>query len=161
MLLGGDEFRRTQNGNNNAYCQDNETSWYDWTLLQQHGEIQQFVRHVIALRQAHPILAREQFYTNEDISWFWPSQGPPAWSDPNARAIGCLIHDGPTEALFLMFNAGEQPVEFHTPVAPDKGRWRVAVDTSHDGPEPPVGSLVDSLTPYGLEPHSGAVLVAN
>jgi glycogen operon protein len=162
MLLGGDEFRRTQGGNNNAYCQDNATSWYDWRDLQRHGDVQQFVKHMIALRQSHPILAREQFYSNNDISWFGPFEGAPAWGDPRAKAFACHIHDGGAESLFLMFNAGSQAVTFHTPVAPDKGRWRLAVDTSHDGPiTGPGESLVDSLQPYELEPHSSAILVAS
>ena len=124
MLQGGDEFRRTQGGNNNAYCQDNETSWYDWGCLQQHPEIHQFVKHMIALRQAHPILAREQFYADTDLTWFGPAQSPPNWQDPRAKAVACHIHDGATESIFLMFNAGNEPVTFHTPVAPDKGRWQ-------------------------------------
>jgi isoamylase len=162
MLLGGDEFRRTQGGNNNAYCQDDATSWYDWSDLQRHGDLHQFARHIIALRQSHPILAREQFYSNSDIAWFGPFQGAPAWGDPRARALACQIHDGGVESLFLMFNAGDQAVTFHTPVAPDKGRWRLAVDTSHDGPVGGGGeSLVDSLQPYELEPHSSAILVAS
>ena len=59
MLLAGDEFRRTQRGNNNAYCQDNETSWVDWSLRQRHDEIVRFTRNVLALRRAHPVLRRE------------------------------------------------------------------------------------------------------
>ena len=72
MLLGGDEFRRTQGGNNNAYCQDNETSWYDWSYLEQHREIFRFTRGMIAFRRAHPILSKEQFYTDAEIHWFGP-----------------------------------------------------------------------------------------
>jgi len=161
MLLGGDEFRRTQNGNNNAYCQDNETSWYDWSRLQQHREIHHFVRHMIALRHSHPILAREHFYTNDDISWFGPSQGPPNWGDPHAKAVACLIHDGWADALFLMFNASNDTVVFHAPVAPDKSRWRLVVDTSRDESAAAAESFVDSLQPYALEPHSSTVLVAS
>ena len=162
MLLGGDEFRRTQGGNNNAYCQDNETSWYDWGLVRRYEHLYQFVKQVIALRQAHPILSREQFYSNHDISWFGPFQQPPAWSDPRAKALACQIHDGGIESLFLMFNAGAAAVTFHTPVAPDKGRWRLVADTSHDGPiSGMVDALVDSSQPYELEPHSSAILVAS
>ena len=161
MLLGGDEFRRTQNGNNNAYCQDNETSWYDWTLLERHRGMYEFVKHMIALRQAHPILAREQFYTGDDITWFGTSDRAPDWSRPQAKAVACLIHDGTPESLFLMFNAGDTIAVFHTPVAPDKGRWRLAVDTSHEQPAMPAESFVQSLQPYTLEPHSSAILVAN
>jgi glycogen operon protein len=172
MLLGGDEFRRTQGGNNNAYCQDNPTSWYDWSLLERHRDIHRFTRRAIALRRAHPILAREQFYTSEDIIWYGPSGGAPDWNDPRAKALACMVHDGPAEALFMMFNASDQSVTFHTPMAPDKGRWRLALDTSRDEPHAAARdgaerdaaapeSFFDSLQPYTLEPHSSAVLVAS
>ena len=81
MLLGGDEFRRTQRGNNNAYCQDNETSWVDWSLCHRHDEILRFARNVLALRRDHPVLRREAFYTDEDIQWFDPRGRSPDWSD--------------------------------------------------------------------------------
>ena len=74
MLLGGDEFRRTQGGNNNAYCQDNETSWIDWACQEQHGEIYRFARGMIAFRRAHPALSEEQFYTDAEIHWFSPAR---------------------------------------------------------------------------------------
>src|SRR3546814_7743896 len=64
MLLGGDEFRRTQNGNNNAYCQDNAVSWYDWRLLDANREVFRFVRELIAFRKRNPVLSAEAFYTD-------------------------------------------------------------------------------------------------
>ncbi len=73
MLLGGDEFRRTQGGNNNAYCQDNKTSWHDWSCSgAAQSEIFRFTRDMIAFRRAHPILSKEQFYTDAEIHWFGP-----------------------------------------------------------------------------------------
>jgi isoamylase len=162
MLLGGDEFRRTQGGNNNAYCQDNETSWYDWSALERHRDLYEFTRRMIALRHSHPVLAQERFYTQGELTWSGPWQQPPAWSDPQAKAVACHIHDGAGDTLFLMFNAGSEAVTFHTPVAPDKGRWRLAVDTSHDiAIAQSMEALVDSLQPYELEAHSSAILVAS
>jgi glycogen operon protein len=160
MLLGGDELRRTQGGNNNAYCQDNATSWYDWTCLERHADIHQFTRHVIALRRAHPVLSREHFYTGQDIRWFGPSGGPPSWSDPHAGAVACLIHDGSSEALFLMFNAGGTPTTFQVPDGSGKGRWRLVLDTATEVAATPE-LCVDSLQPYVLEAHASAVLVAS
>ena len=90
--MGGDEFRRTQGGNNNAYCQDNETSWIDWTDLEQHQEIYRFARGMIAFRRAHPILSKEQFYTDAEIRWFGPQGGLPNWADPK-KTLACLIHE--------------------------------------------------------------------
>ena len=91
MLLGGDEFRRTQRGNNNAYCQDNEMSWFDWSLLEKHKEIHRFTRGMIAFRRAHPVLRRETFYTDADIKWFAPNGAPPDWADPRQKSFACLI----------------------------------------------------------------------
>ena len=162
MIMGGDEFRRTQGGNNNAYCQDNETSWYNWSDLERHRDLYEFTRRMIVLRQSHPVLALERFYSQGDLTWYGPWQQPPAWSDPQARTVACHIHDGAEESLFLMFNAASEAVTFHTPVAPDKGRWRLAVDTSHNTViAQSMEALVDSLQPYELEAHSSAILVAS
>ena len=122
MLLGGDEFRRTQGGNNNAYCQDNETSWYDWTCLEEQREIFHFTRSMIAFRWAHPILSKEQFYTDAEIRWFSPLQQSPNWFDPKEKQLACLIHEGEQCALYLMFNAGGDAVDFGLPPAPSGAR---------------------------------------
>jgi isoamylase len=164
MLLGGDEFRRTQRGNNNAYCQDNETSWYDWHYLERHQDIFRFAQDVMALRRAHPILAKEQFYTEADISWFNPSLRPPEWGDPRARQLACLIHDGVGDALYLMFNAGPEAAAFQIPAPPDGGRWRVAVDTYQETPQSSsvagTGPLFDIKYPYRMGARSSALLVS-
>ena len=102
MLLGGDEFRRTQGGNNNAYCQDNETSWIDWTDLEKHQEIYRFAHGMIAFRRAHPILSKEQFYTDAEIQWFGPPGGLPNWTDPKEKHFACLIHEDEQSALCIM-----------------------------------------------------------
>ncbi len=115
MLLGGDEYRRTQGGNNNAYCQDNETSWHDWSCLEQHRDIFRFTRGMIALRCAHPILSKEQFYMDAEIHWFGPKGGLPDWSNPKAKQFACLIHEDEQRALCLMFNAGADAVDFGLP----------------------------------------------
>ena len=87
MLLGGDEFGRSQGSNNNAYRQDNETSWYDWTLLQTHGELHLFTRDMIALRKRHPVLNAERFYSGDDLTWFDSSGRYPEWRTPD-RSLG-------------------------------------------------------------------------
>jgi isoamylase len=77
MVLGGDEFRRTQGGNNNAYCQDNELSWHDWSRLGTCEGTFRFTRNLIAFRRAHDILSAEHFYTDAEIQWFGPQGGVP------------------------------------------------------------------------------------
>jgi len=129
MLLGGDEFRRSQRGNNNAYCQDNETSWVDWSLLDRNREVFQFARGVFTLRRAHPELRREAFYTDEDIRWFNQSGNKPDWFDPRQKCLACFIpgHDGAD--LFLMFNADSDAVTFVLPPCSPRS-WRLATDTA-------------------------------
>jgi isoamylase len=163
MLLGGDEFRRTQGGNNNAYCQDNETSWYDWRYLQQHEEIFRFARDMMAIRRAHPVLTRERFYTDAEISWFNPSGEPPDWSDPHARQLACLIHGGVEDLLYLMFNASPEPAAFQIPAAPEGVQWRIAVDTCLEAPGGSSvagpGPFFDVSRPYRMGPRSSALLI--
>ena len=130
LLLAGDEFRRTQVGNNNAYCQDNETSWLDWGFMETRQEILRFARGMVAFRRAHPVLSREQFYTKEDIRWFGPQGGVPNWADPEVRELGCLIPEGGEDSLFLMFNAGKAAVDFRIPPAESQSRWYLAADTA-------------------------------
>ena len=163
MLLGGDEFRRTQRGNNNAYCQDNQVSWFDWSLLEKHKEIHRFTRGMIAFRRAHPVLRKEKFYTDEDIKWFAPDGATPHWADPWQKSFACLIL-GDTEAdLFLLFNADINSVGFYLPALPTGKIWRLAVDTSRTTPydlfdpgkEPPVQGQNGFL----LEPRSCAILL--
>jgi len=128
MLLGGDEFGRSQGGNNNAYCQDNETSWYDWTLLQTHGELHRFTRDMIALRKRHSILRIERFYTTDELSWFDSAGHYPDWHALD-RSLGCHIHPqlSVEEQLCLLFNAEAHTVSFQLP---DNARWRVMADTA-------------------------------
>jgi glycogen operon protein len=164
MLLGGDEFRRTQGGNNNAYCQDNETSWSDWNFLEQYKDIFRFTRGMIAFRQAHPVLSEEQFYTDTEIQWFSSHGGPPNWGDPKEKQFACLVHEDEQRALCLMFNAGTDAVDFNLPPLAPGARWYLAVDTSHNAPqdlfaegEEPIRK--DSQT-YHLGPRSSAILLA-
>jgi glycogen operon protein len=164
MLLGGDEFRRTQGGNNNAYCQDNETSWHDWRCLERHQDIFRFARGMIAFRHAHPVLSKEQFYTDSEINWFGPQGGLPNWSDQKAKRLACLIQENERHALCLMFNAGTDDVDIVLPPVLPGSRWYLAVDTSSEAPndmfavgEEPLWG--DQVT-YRLSPISSAILMA-
>jgi len=163
MLLGGDEFRRTQGGNNNAYCQDNETSWYDWSFLEQHKEIFRFTCGMIAFRRAHPILSKEQFYTDDEIQWFGPQGGLPNWSNSKERLFACLIHEDEQRALYLMFNAGTDAVDFSLPPVLPKVHWHLAVDTSRAAPQDLFAEgeepLWEDPQTYRLSPRSSAILL--
>jgi glycogen operon protein len=164
MLLGGDEFRRTQGGNNNAYCQDNETSWHDWSSLERHRGIFRFTRGMIAFRSAHPILSKEQFYTDSEIQWFGPQGGLHNWADPKEKHVACLIHEDEQHALFLMFNAGTDAAVFDLPPVPPKARWHLAVDTSREVPQDLFAEGEEPLWEdpqiYHMSPRSSAILLA-
>lgn len=164
MLLGGDEFRRTQGGNNNAYCQDNETSWHDWSYLEQHKEIFRFTRGMIAFRSVHPVLSREQFYTDDEIRWFGPLGGLPDWANQKVKQFACLIHEDEQGALYLMFNAGTDAVDFVLPSVSPEARWHLAVDTGRAAPQDLFAAGEEPLCAdqqkYQLSPRSSAILVA-
>jgi glycogen operon protein len=165
MLLGGDEFRRTQRGNNNAYCQDSEVSWFDWSLVEKHKEIQRFTRGIIAFRQAHSALRREVFYTDADIKWFAPNGAPPDWTDQRQKSFACLILGQSEPDLFLMFNADSRSVDFSIPALPESQIWRLAVDTARAAPddlyeagnEPSMQGQIS----FRVEPRSSAILLTD
>ena len=138
MILGGDEIRRTQSGNNNAYNQDNATSWLDWTMASTEAGILRFVRRLIALRKAHPALWQPTFYTGAigdrglaDIRWHGTRLNSPGFDNPDGRVLACTIAGMVAETdLHVMMNMFWEPLEFELPIGP----WRVAVDTFEASP---------------------------
>jgi isoamylase len=139
MLLGGDEIRRTQRGNNNAYNQDNPISWIDWSLHPSHREMLRFVQRMIAFRKAHPAIFQPSFYTGAisergvpDITWHGTTLNSPGFSDPMARALACTIAGiGDTADLHVMMNMFWEPLDFEVPTYIG---WRGAIDTHADSP---------------------------
>lgn len=163
MLLGGDEFRRSQRGNNNAYCQDNEISWVDWRLLQQNQEIFQFARGMFALRRAHPVLRREAYYADKDISWFNPAGNSPDWFDSRQNCVACLIRNEDMADLFLMFNAGSEAVSFTLPRPRSAQDWRLAADTAESAfgfYSPGEEAALSNPASYLAQSRSSAILIA-
>jgi isoamylase len=153
MLLAGDELYRTQNGNNNAYCQDNEISWIDWSGLRDDDSLLQFVRGLSALRRAHGELRRDTFLKgalhtshSRDISWWHPAGHELAdqeWNDPDLRCLAVGFGgDASRPELLLLLNPTEAECEFQIPSSPSK--WDVILDTAH-----PVGLLSGSRLPAG------------
>lgn len=161
MLLGGDEFRRTQKGNNNAYCQDNEISWHDWRLLERNREIFRFAREVIAFRKRQPVLSADAFYEQNDLQWSGPSGQPPDWNGPT-RALGCLVRppkhgDAGVRGseLCLLFNASQMPVAFDLPPTVAV-RWRVVLDTGKAAPDDIFSAGKEPVAPGGSRYELGA-----
>ncbi len=145
MLLAGDEFGRTQHGNNNAYCQDNAISWFDWNQARSpEGEAQiEFTRRVIALRKAHPLLhSRRYLYGEEvapdlpDIDW-WDERGmrlsPEDWANVEGRALvmrlATKLEDGRLQIVSLVLNSSHEPLVFNLP--PPSSRRRLLIDSAH------------------------------
>ena len=152
MLLAGDEFGRTQRGNNNAYCQDNEISWVDWKAIDDDGRaLSEFVRNLTKLRHALPVLRRNRFLSGEhnkalgvtDVEWLSPAGVPLAseqWEDPAMRCFGMLI-DGRSQTsgimrlasdatILLVFNAWHDVVDFTLPSVPGNDQWSCLIDTN-------------------------------
>jgi glycogen operon protein len=137
MLLGGDELGRTQRGNNNAYCQDNQVSWYDWERMD--WDIVAFVQKVTALRRRHPQLRRPEFPTGHrrpdgagDIVWCTAAgteMTESDWRSGFARSLAVLIDepvaDEPTERFYLMLNATDEAMTFVLPA----GNWGFVLTT--------------------------------
>jgi len=140
MILMGDEVRRTQRGNNNAYCQDDETSWFDWTLLEKHADVHRFVRLLIARRVLRDSRAeRERVSLTELLrtakkAWHGTRLGQPDWS-PHSHSLA-FGADMPRAGLrlHLIVNAYWQPLDFELPAADAGAGWRRWIDTSLDSP---------------------------
>ena len=163
MLLGGDEFCRTQRGNNNAYCQDNDISWFDWSLVGRNEPFLRYVRGLIGLRKRFPVLAVERFYRPEEISWFNALGHEPDWH--GERVIGCRIHsDQGSTDLCVLANPTPDRVGFHVPEAPHGRHWERVLDTSADSPldicEPGQGAPLKPGDLVILLDRSFVVLVA-
>ena len=141
MMLGGDEIRRTQQGNNNAYCQDNEVSWFDWTLAETNSGLLRFWQRMIAFRKAHAAVRSGQFFlggVNErgvaDVEWHGTKLNAPGWDDPEARALEFTLAGFDGEAdIHVMMNMYWEPLEFEVPAVAGR-EWFIAVNTAEASP---------------------------
>ena len=178
MLLGGDEFARTQGGNNNAYCQDNEISWVDWGLRESQDATVQYTRRLTALRHRYPML-RRSLYLHEgvdpdlgvrELTWLladgttadretWASNPPHCFGmlmDGAARMTG-LPQRGHTESLLLIVNDDDDAVRFSFPKPEGAATWRLLLDTSFEEPEPPTRN--ESILEYCVPEQSVVLFV--
>jgi isoamylase len=167
MLLAGDEFGRTQQGNNNAYCQDNETSWVDWGLREAHRDLVDFVRLVVQLRREHMEFRRETFLKGtasrtgvKDVVWLHlrgTEMTQEDWQDENLRTLGIWFGKRSHSAgrLLLLLNASDSPLTFALPAPPADRPWMRRFDTASKNPD--VLSLEGDLV-FPLAPNSAVLL---
>ncbi|MEL7496144.1 MAG: glycogen debranching protein GlgX [Planctomycetota bacterium] len=150
MLVAGDEFRRTQRGNNNAYCQDNDVSWLNWTFVEQHAELVQFCRSLIHFRRTQPTVRRQQFLTGvpdgpdgwADVSWYNARGTAVDWHVSELPII-CLLSapgveddpDGVARDVMLLINSSSEGSKFLIPTIAKSKTWRLFLDTSRPGPK--------------------------
>jgi glycogen operon protein len=177
MLLHGDELGRTQDGNNNAYCQDNELSWVDWSLLERHGDLVDFTAAVVDLRHSHPVFRRRRFFAGRpirrgeelrDIAWFTPSgeeMSDEDWESGFGRSIMVFLNgegipdldrrgERVTDDSFVMcFNAHDDEIEMTMPNGTYGSKWTVVLDTYTGEVLEPNGSTSD-----GRSYETGSVL---
>ena len=154
MICGGDEFARSQRGNNNCYCQDNELTWYDWKLDDSRTRLMEFTRKLVKLRRAHPNLHRRKFFQDRtirnsvirDIAWYGADgkeMPEEAWSTGWALSLGLMLNgrtlqasDGDgnplmDDSFLILVNAFHEGVEFTLPPVPNGSPWRQVVDTEN------------------------------
>jgi glycogen operon protein len=179
MILGGDEAARTQRGNNNAYCQDNEISWYDWSHIEKNKNLFRFVKEIIAFRLRHHGFMRPEFYTGRDgnynaipdISWYTEKGEVPNWNNLGhclaLRLDGSKAEvsaDRDDNDFFIMFNSGEKQKTFKVAAAMEGKTWVRAVDTALPPPEdillPGTGRPLAKPGAYVVKDRSMVILIS-
>lgn len=169
MVLMGDEVRRSQQGNNNAYCQDNEISWFDWNCVEQHADLLRFVQQLIRLTQSLQLFAEAHFlYVGKHsdrpyLIWHGAKVGQPDWGDDSHTLAFMLCHPKAGEQLYVVFNAYWQALTFEIPQVNEGYKpWRRCIDTFLDSPNdifdwknaPPINDLT-----YLVQPRSTVLLL--
>jgi glycogen operon protein len=150
MILFGDECRRTQRGNNNAYCQDNLVSWFNWRLVTKHDALRRFVEALITFRRVEPTVRQTTFLTGKpkepgrlpDVSWYAASGQPVDWT-ADGRGLTCLLaavprakrYDPPTHHVLLVCHAGVEPRDYVVPELARGLPWRQFINTAAEVPD--------------------------
>ncbi|HEY2676754.1 MAG TPA: glycogen debranching protein GlgX [Steroidobacteraceae bacterium] len=167
MLQAGDEFARTQRGNNNAYCQDNEISWIDWRLRAVNHDQLEFVRLLAQLRRLHAEFRRETFLKGaasrasvKDVTWLngrGTEMTQADWQDPNLRTLGIWFgeHAGSVEHLLFLVNSADSAQTFALPTAPGSGPWICLFDTARGGV---VANSLGDVRNFEMAAHCAALL---
>ena len=163
MILAGDEVLKSQQGNNNCYCQDNELSWFDWSLLEKNQEMFRFTRDMIRLRRRHPCLMQRRFLTGsssvvsgmEDVAWHGVGLYEPQWDNPSSRVLACTLSrvEPDEEDLHIIMNMSVDNLSMQLPKLENRS-WHLAVDTARAMPE-------DVIEPKKQKPLSRKTVQVN
>jgi glycogen operon protein len=169
MLLFGDEVRRTQWGNNNAYCQDNAMSWFDWRLVERHAGLYRFCRGLIRLRRAHPTLYQRrvvkcppELREDDGILWHGVRLNEPDWGENSRSLAFTLFSVGDDCSFHVMLNAYWDSLPFELPLPPSRGVWKRLVDTTLKSPDDLAEPGQEVAVPTGIYhvgPRSSVVLM--
>ncbi|HPO01719.1 MAG TPA: glycogen debranching protein GlgX [Treponemataceae bacterium] len=179
MLLMGDEIRRTQQGNNNAYCQDSEISWMNYAFADKHADVQRFTREIIAFRRRHPAFLRPEFFTGSetaahvmpDIVWFGPDGRSPDWSALDHfiayQLIGSratILTDCDDNDFYIMYNASQRDITATIAPPLEGKKWFRVIDTSYDSPldilETGMEEMLQNQQKYVILSRSAVVLIS-
>lgn len=172
MLLAGDEIGRTQNGNNNAYCQDNEINWLNWDEKALYSkELKLFTAKLTLLRKKHPMLAHNCYIHKDDpkstvdITWYHPSgleMKNEHWHAHQATTLGYLIEDKESNSttILCLFHAGKEPIEFQLPKLDAIKHWQVKIDTTSSSEQNDIPNISAERT-ITMAPYSSIVLLNN
>jgi isoamylase len=172
LLLGGDEFGRSQDGNNNAYCQDNELTWFDWTEAAERSDEIDFAARLCRLRERHGVFRRRQFFqgapaqatTRDDVDWYRPDGAVMTsedWNASYARAIAVGLSGatgdggGPDDPFIILINAWWERLEFTVPEGLRDRNWHVEIDTAAPAM---FGHAVDTAAPIDVTGRSLVLL---
>ena len=183
MLLGGDEFGRSQGGNNNAYCLDSEISWLDWEKIDEEGRrLSEFVRRLTRLRHRHIVFHRTRFFSGriipgterKDITWIRPDgkeKGTEDWGVHYARCLAFLINGAagqyhltamgqpqPDDTFFVVLNSGDMAAKYLLPDVENGPEWELVLDTARDDPIGKTAGLPGGSA-YEVQPRSFVLLV--
>ena len=165
MFLLGDEVRRTQQGNNNAYSQDNEISWFEWNQVEAQRGLLRFVRGLLKFRQISGLFRDRSYWfehAGTDIIWHGVRLGQPDWGENSHCLAFELVHPEIEEHLYELLNAFWEPLEFELPNMGNGSRWARLVDTSKPAPEDfcdPVELLPDGIRSFPVQARAAVVLV--
>ena len=148
MIVSGDECRRTQKGNNNAYCQDNEISWFDWSLVEENADLVRFTKALNSFRLSQPTVRRKSFFSGQvssdglsDVNWYNAVGTAIDWQSDDSTMICLLTAPGPDEDpegegrdILMLINATGNPRDFILPAVAKSTHWRLVIDTAADSP---------------------------